>query len=162
MAGKVKNQELLATLEAAALAHGLEVVDLEFSNLAGQAVVRVYLESADESGTVDIDTLAAANAWIDPLIETADPYRGTYTLEVSSPGINRTLRTRRHFERFCGSTIKLKTQPIAGRSNWTGVLTAVTPTAIELQTTERSVEIGLDQIKHAQIQADVLANGKVL
>ena len=154
MARNAKEQELISVLEPAALAHGLELVELELLTLAGQAVVRVYLEPADESGAIDIDTLAAANAWVDPLVDTASPYSRAYTLEVSSPGINRPLRTRRHYQRFAGSTVKLKTEPIGGRANWTGRLAAVGEDSIQLELADGTVEIALGQIKKAQLQVE--------
>lgn len=149
MSVQTKSKELIAALEPAAVAHGLELVDVELLTLAGSAVVRVYLE---KDGSISIDDLAQANAWVSPLVETLDPYHGGYTLEVSSPGINRPLRTRSHFERFTGQTVKLKTEPINGRSNWTGTLARVEGDEITLTLEDSEVAINLSSIKKAHLQ----------
>jgi ribosome maturation factor RimP len=153
MVRSAKERELIAVLEPAAIAHGLQLVECEMLTQAGQAVVRVYLEPDDESGLIDIETLASANAWIDPLVVSASPYQGAYTLEVSSPGINRPLRTHRHFQRFIGETVKMRTEPIDGRANWTGQLAGVTEDAVLLTLDNQTVQIAMDKIKRTYLQA---------
>jgi len=161
MARKAKEQELVAALEPAAAAHGMELAEVELLTVGGQHVVRVYLEPDDESGNVSIDALAAANAWVDPLVEVLSPFHGAYTLEVSSPGINRPLRTARHFERFTGETARLKTEPIEGRSNWTGRLAGLEGDVLTLAIDGGEVMIALSQIKKAHLDVDVFETRKV-
>lgn len=160
MPSKAKTQELIAALSPAAAAHGLELVEVELLTIGGQAVVRVYLEPDDESGHLSIDALAEANAWVSPLVEAVDPYRGSYTLEVSSPGINRPLRTPRHFERFIGEVVRLKTEPIDGRSNWTGRLAGVEPGLLLLETEGGLARIDLAKVKKAHLEVDVFLRQK--
>ena len=157
---KDTRKELIAVLEPAAIAHGMELVEVELLTISGQPVVRVYLESADESGTVSIDALAEANKWVDPLVEAIDPYPGAYMLELSSPGINRPLRTRRHFERFLGEKVRLRTQPIDGRANWTGVLTGMGESGILLIIENETIMIALDRIIKANVVASLFENRK--
>jgi ribosome maturation factor RimP len=153
MARNAKANELIETLEAAALEHNMQLVDVELLTVGGQSVVRVYLELADESGSIGIDALAAANLWLDPLVEATDPFPRAYTLEVSSPGIDRPLRTQRHFERFVGETVKLRTDAINGRANWTGTLEGVTERGLILKLENDMVEIDLAKIKKANVSA---------
>lgn len=153
MAKKAKEQELIAAIEKVAPAHGMLLVDVELLTITGQSTVRVYLEPSDESGSVTIDTLASANVWVDPLVEAVDPYPGAYSLEVSSPGINRPLRTQRHFERFVGETVKLRTEAIGGRSNWTGELAEVNNQGLILKIDNKTVQIDLTKVKKANVQA---------
>jgi ribosome maturation factor RimP len=160
MARATKIPELIAALEPAAVAHGMALVEVELITVAGQAIVRVYLENSDEQNLVSIDALATANAWVDPLVEAVDPYPGAYTLEVSSPGINRPLRTLRHYERFVGETIKLRTEPINGRSNWTGELAGVRNNRIQLKLENETVEIALEKIKKANVQGSYFTDRK--
>jgi len=153
MTRKAKEQELISALEPAAQAHEMELVEVELLTVSGQAVVRVYLDlQADDSG-MTIDALASANAWVDPLVEAIDPYPGAYTLEVSSPGINRPLRTLGHFQRFTGETAKLRTEAINGRSNWTGEIVGTTDDGILLMIENQTYEIALEKIKKAHLQA---------
>ena len=161
MARRATKEELVAALTPAAAAHGMELVDVELLTVGGQAVVRVYLEPDDESGNMLIDALAAANAWVDPLVEAVDPYHGGYSLEVSSPGINRPLRTPRHFERFLGEVARLRTEPIEGRSNWTGRLAGLKGDVLILNVEGRDVMIELSKIKRARLDVDVFMTRKV-
>jgi ribosome maturation factor RimP len=117
-----KEQALLEALEGAAVEHGFELVDLELGGGGCARVVRVYLDRPPEAGGLDIDTLAAANPWVEAAVEAANPFAGPYTLEVSSPGIDRPLRTREHFARFVGEAVHLVTEPLEGRRSWTGEL----------------------------------------
>lgn len=100
----------------------LELFDCELS--AG--TLRV---SVDRPGGVDLDGVSAASTLVSDLLDRAaaegrDPVPGSrYTLEVSSPGLERPLRTPEHFRRFVGSTITVKTNPsVPGERRLKGVL----------------------------------------
>jgi ribosome maturation factor RimP len=153
MARNAKATELIEAIEAVAPEHDMLLVDVELLTISGQSVVRVYLETADESGSIGIDALASANSWLDPLVEAVDPFPKAYMLEVSSPGIDRPLRTQRHFERFVGETVKLRTDAINGRANWTGTLEGVTERGLILKIESDTVEIDLAKIKKANVSA---------
>jgi ribosome maturation factor RimP len=85
---------------------GLEVIDVEHSG----ATLRITVDRA-EGGGIDLDTVARASDVVSSVLDGADPIPGRYTLEVSSPGIERPLRTPVHFRRHVGSTVALKTRP---------------------------------------------------
>lgn len=94
-------RELIAPLLDA---RGLELYDLE---LAG-GVLRVL---ADREGGVDIDVISDLARAVSRTLDEHDPIAGHYTLEVSSPGLERPLRTPAHFARAVGTTAKVKTLP---------------------------------------------------
>lgn len=99
---------------------GFELIERELIMEAGRWVLRIYI---DKEGGVTIDDCSRASRSVEDVIEIEEIVPGHYNLEMSSPGINRPLRYRKHFEKFCGSTIKLKTlHPIDGRSNYKGTL----------------------------------------
>ncbi|MCL2632725.1 MAG: ribosome maturation factor RimP [Coriobacteriia bacterium] len=160
MPPKAKLRQLREAIEAAAPEHQMQLVDVELLTISGQPTVRVYIEPDDESGVVTIDALAAANAWVDPLVESVDPFPGAYRLELSSPGIDRILRTKRHFERFCGQTVRLRTEVIDGRSNWTGTLTDVAENSIYIEIDGKNIQIDMDKIKKAHVQTKQFSEGK--
>jgi ribosome maturation factor RimP len=85
---------------------GLEVVDVEHSG----ATLRITVDRA-EGGGIDLDTVARASETVSAVLDAADPIPTRYTLEVSSPGIERPLRTPAHFRRHVGATVALKTRP---------------------------------------------------
>jgi ribosome maturation factor RimP len=83
---------------------GLELVDVELSG----ATVRVTLA---REGGVDLDVLADANRVVSVALDRLDPIPGRYTLEVSSPGLERRLRRPAHFARALGETVSLRLLP---------------------------------------------------
>ncbi len=99
---------------------GLECFDVEFSG--GRLVVM-----ADRPGGVDLEALTDATRVISAALDRADPVPGHYILEVSSPGLERRLRTPEHFRRFVGSTVSVKLVPAAEQPRRVkGVLSDVT------------------------------------
>lgn len=96
--------DLYAMLRPAIDAAGLELVDVELR--AG-----VLLVTVDRPGGVDLDALTEANRAASLLLDELDPVPGRYALEVSSPGVERRLRTPAHFARAVGETVTVKTRP---------------------------------------------------
>lgn len=86
---------------------GLELVGVEFSPRGRESVLRLYL---DRSGGVTLDDLQEASQAVETALEVADIVRGTYRLEVSSPGINRALTRPADFARCLGTRLKVKTR----------------------------------------------------
>ena len=116
-------------------------------------IIRVYIDT--EEG-VSFDQLASAQAWINQIMDQLDPFPGAYTLEVSSPGIDRPLRTPAHFTAAVGQTAAVKTVgPIDGRSSWTGVISAVEGDVVVLQVDDALVQIPFDNIKKAHVKGIV-------
>jgi ribosome maturation factor RimP len=114
--------------EPSLAAAGLELWDVEVA----ADVVRVLV---DRPGGVDLDVLTAASAILSPLFdEHPELLPGdTYQLEVSSPGIERNLRTPDQYRRYVGQTVSIKTsEPVAGSRRLRGVLTAVDGTGLEI------------------------------
>ncbi len=99
-------------------AEGLEVVDVELHG----TTLRV---SVDRPGGIDLEAVSAAAERISALLDQHDPLPGSYTLEVSSPGVERPLRAPEHFRRFVGTTIAVRTHPgVEGERRIQGVLDA--------------------------------------
>jgi ribosome maturation factor RimP len=90
----------------------LDLYDVEMQG----PVLRVVVDSPPGSGEgVDLDVLADATRAVSRALDEADPIAGRYTLEVTSPGLERTLRRPEHFERAVGETVKIRT--VAGLSD---------------------------------------------
>ena len=96
---------LTELLEPVAEAHGFELVAVEQAGGRQTPVIRVLL---DREGGLDLDAICAANRWVSDAIDEADPVKSPYTLEVSSPGVDRPLRKREDFDRFAGETVTVK------------------------------------------------------
>ena len=81
--------------------------------------------TVDRQGGVDLEAIASATRMISRELDHADPLPGRYTLEVSSPGLERPLRTPEHFQRAVGDTLAVRTQPdVDGDRRVQGVLAA--------------------------------------
>lgn len=150
------SEDLLVRLELLlaprAATHGFELVAVEVAGGQGSPIVRVYL---DRDGGIDLDAICSANEWISAALDETDPFNGSYTLEVSSPGIDRPLRKLEDFRRFTGSTVTLKTRAIEGRTRFTGQITEVEGDTIVLDAEETSVRIAFAEIVKANLKGDV-------
>ncbi len=94
----------------------LELVDVEMKSGVLQVTV-------DREGGVDLEALTAANRAVSAVLDELDPFPGRYSLEVSSPGIERTLRTPTHFAKAVGATVTVKTRPqVPGERRLRGTL----------------------------------------
>ena len=85
-----KEASLLAALEPRAEAEGIEIVTVEVVGSRKAPTIRVYLDTPEGIAFEDI---TAAQVWVNEIMDEIDPFPGAYTLEVSSPGIDRPLRT---------------------------------------------------------------------
>lgn len=118
-------------------AEGIELDDVEV--LGGGQIVRVTVDAQDALG---VDTIADLSRGISRLLDEDDPIKGSYTLEVSSPGLERKLRRPRHYDKSVGKMIKVKTHAeIDGARNHRGSLVASDETefTIEIEGSERTI-----------------------
>lgn len=142
-----KEKTLLSAMEGRAASEGVEIVTVEIAGSKKAPTIRVYI---DAEGGVSFDELARTQAWVGELMDELDPFPGAYMLEVSSPGIDRPLRTLEHFSRFAGEDVVLKTAPVNGRSRFTGVLAGTEGESVLVNLEDGAqVAIPIDSIKRA-------------
>jgi ribosome maturation factor RimP len=128
---------------------GYELVELEYAAGRSQAVVRIFIDKPEGIAVEDCERVSREVA---ALLDVDDPIPTAYTLEVSSPGFDRLLRTPAHFERFVGSRVFVELKaPRAGRRRYTGMLQAVNATGIELEVDKQKVEVPFDEIGKARL-----------
>jgi ribosome maturation factor RimP len=121
------DEELFAALEPAVRGVDLELFDVELRS-------GVLLVTVDRDGGVDLEALTEANRAVSAVLDELDPIPGRYTLEVSSPGVERTLRTPAHFAKAVGETVSVKTRPqVPGDRRRKGRLTAADPEGVTLE-----------------------------
>lgn len=127
MAARETVDRLWGIVEPLATDEGLEVVDIELRH-EGKAgrVLRVYLdrvEKQDETGAPGVEELGRVSRELSDILDVHDLVAGSYTLEVSSPGINRPLRKPEHFARCVGQRVRVHTRElIGGRKKFLGPL----------------------------------------
>jgi ribosome maturation factor RimP len=144
---------LTSLLDAAARERGFELVLLETGGPRREPYVRVYL---DHEGGITIDQIAESNRWIDELIEGQAGLENGYTLEVSSPGIERPLVRLADFVRFAGSDAKLSVSPeVDGRKHFTGTIAGVDGSDVLLESDGATTRIPHDRITRANLRVTI-------
>ncbi len=149
-------EKLTELLEPLAVEQGVELVAVEQSGGHKSTVIRVLLDCEDG---LDIDAICEANNWVSDALDEADPIAGPFVLEVSSPGVDRPLRTREHFERFAGETVSIKTTAQSpARSSWSGTLVGLEGDDVVLAVDDEHVRIPLDTVHKARLKGVVSFN----
>ena len=142
-------ERLIALIEPLIGRLGYELVDLEHSAGRGSAVVRLYI---DRPAGVGIEDCERVSREVSALLDVEDPIPTAYTLEVSSPGFERTLRTRAHFERFVGSRVFVElAAPRAGRRRFTGTLLGVDAEGFSLEVDGQRVAVSFADLGKARL-----------
>ena len=180
-------EQIRSTAQRVAASHGLDVVDLEFHGGAKHRILRIFIEKNAEERRKLAEIPAAEQVGADRLagvthedcevfsrdfgtvLDVEDLIPGSeYTLEVSSPGLDRKLHGADDFRRFSGMLAKVQTfDPVSGNRHWQGRLTEVNEKSIRLDLGEarqkksrrapapanaaRDVEIALNNIEKAQL-----------
>lgn len=145
-------EHIEAMLAPEAARQGYEIVAVEMAGAARQPLVRVLL---DKEGGIDLDDIVEANRWIAAVLDAEDPIKSAYTLEVSSPGIDRPLRKLADFERFKGSTATLKTIPVEGRARFVGTIVGTEGDTVLLEVDGDTVRIPMSAVSKARLKGEV-------
>jgi ribosome maturation factor RimP len=128
---------------------GCELVELQFRREAPGWVLRLIIDN--ELG-IGIDDCAKISREVAHLLEVEDPIEQSYSLEVSSPGLDRPLKRERDFVRCKGKTAKVVArESIDGKNTWIGVIEGATPEAVTLRTDQGEVEIPFTRMKKARL-----------
>ncbi len=128
---------------------GYELVGMEFSAGHGNGLLRIYIDSLDG---VDIDACQRVSYQVSGLLDVEDPIPGQYNLEVSSPGMDRPLFDKAHFERFAGCQVKLQTQiPYNGRRKFKGLLQGVEGEQVVIEQDGETVKLPLTEVEQARL-----------
>ena len=111
---------------------GYELVTVDFRNSRHHSLLRLLVDKP--GGGISLSDLERLSPILGDLLDVYDPVDGRYTLEVSSPGINRPLAKLKDFEAYRGQRIRIRTyRPRDGRKNFQGVLVEVRPDGVDLQ-----------------------------
>ena len=144
MAGAMR-ETLLKILEPSIEALGYEVVELEFHG----GVLRLYI---DRQAGVTLDDCERVSRQVSAVLDVEDPIPAAYTLEVSSPGLDRPLRKRSDFERFAGQKAKLElTLPLDGRRRFSGILRGVERDELLIEVDDTLFHLRLAHIGKARL-----------
>ncbi len=146
---------LMRLLEPPIEALGYELVDIEYVREGRGGILRIFIDGPATGAAVTVDDCARVSAAVSQLLETEDPIKGHYTLEVSSPGFDRILRKVAHFERFLGERIFAELKlPLEGRRRFAGVLRSVADGTIVVEVDGKAHSLPLDRIQKARLRPE--------
>ena len=152
MAG-LNREAINEIIERVTAREGLELVHWETVGPRNHFVLRIFI---DKPGGVNLGDCERVSNQVGMLFDVEDVIPNQYTLEVSSPGIERGLYKQADYERFSGSRVKLKTtEPVNGQRNFKGTLLGINGDIISLEADVAGrIEIPFEQIAKANIEYD--------
>jgi ribosome maturation factor RimP len=148
-------EKLTALVDPVVGGQGYELVDLEWKNESGW-VLRVFI---DRQGGVSLDDCAKVSHQLSAVLDVADAIGPAYSLEVSSPGLDRPLKKEADFARFVGKNAKIRTrEPIAdgaaGRRNFAGKLLEVHDGVVRIDVGDRAFDVPVAAVEKAHLVYD--------
>jgi len=142
--------------ERVAAGGGFELVDVEFKRQPRGSLVRLYL---DKPGGIGLDELQAVSEEVSAILDVEDPISSGYTLEVSSPGLDRPLKTEADYRRYLGKLARLSSyEPLDGRRHWTGRLKAFEDGVVEIVLEKEGgklCRLPLARLSHGRLEVEI-------
>lgn len=131
----------------------LELVDVEYCKQGPEWILRVYI---DKDGGVTLDDCEKVSKPLSRRLDEVDPIPGSYSLEVSSPGLERPLKKDSDFERFAGRLVHISTYaPYEGRKEWEGRLLGLQNSAVVIEAKTGIIKIPKDRVAKARLAIEV-------
>ena len=129
-----------------------DIYHIEYVKENGEFYLRIYIE---KDGGITLSDCEALSRRVSDLMDEKDPIKDPYFLEVTSPGLNRTLFTENHYKRFIGREVMVRfTKSIDGKKNVKGILKEVNDDSIVVEA-ENLMNIPKDKIKSANIEGEI-------
>ena len=157
-----KHSEIAELLGPTVESLGLELLGIEYLPAPGGATLRLYIDvpAGEESRTVTIEDCEAVSREVSAQLDVADPIPGNYTLEVSSPGLDRPLFTAAQFARFAGEQAKVALKlPQEGRRRLQGRILRVEAGTVVFELDGAEFPVAADNIDRARLVPDWAALG---
>jgi ribosome maturation factor RimP len=159
MASSSVADRVQAIAERVAIDHGLELVHAEVAGPDNKPIVRIFI---DKPNGVTHQDCSEVSLHVGTVLDVEDFIHASYTLEVSSPGIERGLYKRQDYERFAGSLARMRTRkPIHGQRNFRGRLLGIDGEDILFEDrTSGPVRVPFEVVAKANLEMDVDAEFK--
>lgn len=143
------HEQLRTLIEPVVEGMGCQLWGIEYLAHGKNGSLKVYIDA--ESG-VDVDDCARVSQQLSAMLDVEDPIKGKYTLEVSSPGMDRRLFTREQFEAFAGAKIKVSLRtPYEGRKRFKGLLCGIEEGDVVLQSGDEEYLFPFEDIDRANV-----------
>jgi ribosome maturation factor RimP len=147
-------ERVRAVAERVTGGRGFELTEVEVTRDRGGQLVRLYV---DKEGGIGIGELQSVSEEVSAILDAEDPIPSAYTLEVSSPGLDRPLKTEADYRRFAGRLARVSSyEPVDGRRHWTGRLLAIEEGVVSLSLEKEGAvaRIPLAKIAHARLEVE--------
>jgi ribosome maturation factor RimP len=145
--------QLRSLIEPVVAGMGFELWGVEYLTQGRYSVLKIFIDS--ENG-IDVDDCASVSRQVGSLLDVEEPLRGQYTLEVSSPGMDRRLFTFEQFDLMKGSQVKLKlNKPFDGKKRFTGLLVGTEDKEIVLRVGEEETLFPYEMIDRANVVPEI-------
>ena len=155
------DEELTRRIEALVAAQGLELVAVEIAGSARHATLRLVI---DTPGGVTVDQCASVSREASALLDVEDPFQGRYTLEVTSPGLERKLYSETDYHRFAGRAVKIRMRPSYREHRVVlGELLGLVDGTVRVRAGGEVVELPLAEVFETRLQVDwdeIMSEGK--
>jgi len=152
-------QEVLTELVASAVEPlGYELLGIEYLSQGRHSTLRIYIDSPNG---INLEDCEKASRQVSAVLDVEDPITGEYSLEMSSPGLDRPLFNLRHYEQFTGSKVKLRLHvAIEGRRKYTGIIKGVDGEQVVIGVLDNNIEketirISLENIEKANLVVEI-------
>lgn len=143
-------EQIRAIIAPSIEALGYEVVRVKLAG-STRKVLQIMAEPAD-GRVMSVEDCARVSRAISAILDVEDPIAGAYSLEVSSPGIDRPLTRPKDYDRYAGHEAKFEThEPVDGRKRFKGVLKGVKENAVEIESEGETVALPLESIAKAKL-----------
>ncbi len=130
----------------------IELVDVEYVKEPHGWVLRVYL---DKPGGIDVEDCRSVSEVLSDILDEEDPIPGPYSLEVSSPGLERPLKKESDYVRFAGRLVNIRTYAaVEGRKNFQGTLMGLEDGQVLVDLDGQQISIPLDKIAKARLAVE--------
>jgi ribosome maturation factor RimP len=141
-------------LEPTVAALGYELLGVEYLSQGKHSRLRLYIDGPEGIG---LDDCTKVSHQVSGVLDVEDPIKGQYSLEVSSPGLDRPLFTPAHFEKFIGQRVKLRSKlPVNGQRKFSGVIDAVEQEDIYIgMENGEELKIACHEIDQANLVPDI-------
>jgi len=154
-------ERIIALIEPVIESEGMELVELECLRMKTRWLVRIFI---DREGGATLDDCTAVSHQVGDLLNVHDLPPGPYTLEVSTPGLDRPLTRDKDFEKYRGSRVRIRTrEPIDGSRNFVGTYADYTIEGgrriVTLDVDGRAVLIDRENIQKANLEYELRATG---
>ncbi len=145
-------QELIALLEPTVNGMGYDLIDIDLE-VGGRGLVRLFIDGPDGVG---LDDCSKVSNQVSALLDVEDPIPGHYVLEVSSPGLNRILRTAEHFRQFTGKRVKVRMErAVDGRKRFIGQLLGLDEEQVLVEMADQEYRLPIEDIKRARLAPEL-------